>query len=159
MDKDKWEEFKTKVDLYTENRTNTNIELITCTQTLNQQWHKLSTAIRKAANETIPTTKITSHTHLAFTKKATQLHMALKNINKSLYIAISARPPTLAQQIITQINHLLEKIHSLSNIPITNLNKDSLNYINFSNTINQLHTARNTLYNARNIENQAAQRD
>ena len=148
MDKDKWEEFKTKVDLYTENRTNRNTEMLPCTQTLNQQWHKLSTAIRKAANETIPTTKITSHAHLAFTKKATQLHTALKNINKSLHIATSARPPTLAQQIITQINCLLEKTQSLMHIPITNLNKDSLNYANFCNTINQLYTAHNTLYNA-----------
>ncbi|CAG8489126.1 21497_t:CDS:1 [Cetraspora pellucida] len=104
-----------------------------CIETLNKQWYKLSIAMKKAANET---TKVTPHTYLAFTKKSILLYTALKNLNKSLHILISTKPPTLLQQIIIQINHLLKKTQTLTDLPIEILSENSLTYTNFSNTVN-----------------------
>ncbi|CAG8578411.1 12469_t:CDS:2 [Cetraspora pellucida] len=91
-------------------------------ETLNKQWHKLSTVIKRQS-----------------TKQFQQ---------QNLHILTSTKPPTSLQQIIIQINHLLEKTQTLTNLPIETLSKNSLTYTNFSNTVNQLHTVHSTLYNA-----------
>ena len=81
MTTDMWTDFKNSVSNFLKAHTNKQPTTIESAQELNRQWHILNQAIKQAANQHIPQTKIAPKTHYAFSKKATKLHAALQKIN------------------------------------------------------------------------------
>ena len=86
MTTDTWTDFSQDINKFLklhEDKLNPNIE--TDIQ-LNKHWHLLNQAIKQAANNNIPQSKVAFKTHYTFTKKATYLHTALQKINKVIRI-------------------------------------------------------------------------
>ena len=82
MTKDNWEDFTYEI---TQQLTSMNtLETITNINELNKTWNQLSTAITLAAKKHIPRTKRSPKTYYTFSKKATKLHSALTEINKTI---------------------------------------------------------------------------
>ena len=59
---------------------------ITNEKELNRVWNKWNSIVKQAINKCIPYTFTSPHQFFALSLKATKLHSALKNINKTLRI-------------------------------------------------------------------------
>ena len=121
MNKDKWEEFR-------ENTQQMFLEkidkvIITNKKELNRVWNKQNSIVKQAMNRYILYTVTSPHQFFALSLKATKLHSALKNINKTLQILQLAKPPITTGYIMTKINRKLSKINKLSEKQIPMITK------------------------------------
>ncbi|CAG8730888.1 24812_t:CDS:1, partial [Gigaspora rosea] len=113
--------------------------------TLNKQWHKLNLAIKNAANTHIPfIMKQPSHYH-AFSRKATDLHQGLKNLNKILKQATDPQLPTSPQHLISTWNVSIAATNKMAGSRIPSINIEDIAFGKLKSLVTQLKAETKTL--------------
>src|SRR5207253_9633856 len=114
-----WKEFATGVDQELKKNENKLSTLITTTKDINRAWDYINCALKKSANQYIPQAKRTPATFHAFSKKATDLHLSLRNLSHTIrQLSMDTNTPKATLITITNnnINQINQKIHT--NIPL-----------------------------------------
>ncbi|CAG8714125.1 13617_t:CDS:1, partial [Gigaspora rosea] len=89
----------------------------------------------------------------AFSKQATNLHRALKKINKTISALTKRRPPLSITFIINKINKTIEEVNNLAKTNIQDIPHQDLTADNIRAILKLLLTKRKAIWNARNLEN------
>jgi hypothetical protein len=155
MKPDDWIEFKDDVNKYLKQQENKLPQAINTEEELNKSWHILNKAIKQAANNNIPKTKISPKIHYAFSKKATKLHTALQSINQIIRY-LKKDNPLLDLPMIQEINHKVDKINNYTEMQIPKLNQSHNTSTTLENTLQLLKHQQKAIYQARKIENNMA---
>jgi len=132
---------------------------ITSPEQLDKTWNLWSNAISQSAHKHIPKTTTVSKPFHALSLKATQLHSALKNINKCIHLLSKAMPPMAPLFLLQTINKHLNKALSLAQLPLFALTplvlsalQSNTPYTHYATTITSIKEIRSTIWKARNAE-------
>ena len=165
MTKEKWEDFANNIrSLLTTTpppRTINNIDQI------NKSWHIWSSSLKQAANTHIPFTYTAPRPFHALSLKSTNLHNALKHINKCRHALHCAKPPDTTMQTIQRVNSHLNKALSLAKMPKFSIMPTVLNYSAPNNNSNSaltkikkiINDIKTTIWTCRNVERNREQTD
>ncbi|CAG8517024.1 12634_t:CDS:2 [Gigaspora margarita] len=94
---------------------------------LNRNWNQWSPYIKQGIARYILKSKIRNKQYFAMSLKETELHLALKHMDKALCSLHFAIPPQLMTSIVNEINLNLNKVTKLVKYDIPMLGADQLN--------------------------------
>ena len=153
-----WEEFQqTSYQL-----SSSTTETTASTLTINQLWHQIQHAVLTAANTHIPFTFRSQKQFQNFSPTASKTYTALNTCGSILRALVNFHPDTTNNNnetnitLLNNLNHKIQTIQLLTNIPITPLTQSDINNSQLSNTINIIKEHHKTLYYTRESENKQA---
>jgi len=147
MTKENWENFATEVDTALSDHNhvfNKSTPWNSCD--LNKAWHIWSATIKRTINKHIPYILSSQKKFNGLSLKATNLHLALKALNKCLRLLSTQT----TNSSLEKCNKLLHTASALANLTIQPLSLADIR--STPTTISQLKQIKHTIWTARNLE-------